>query len=105
LLTGDLEEAGENILMTQSRLETMDILKVAHHGSSGATSESFLNAIQPVWAVISCGENNRYGHPHKETLERLEKQGCQWLTTSGQGAICIEFAQEGYTIYGYQKKD
>lgn len=105
LLTGDLEEAGENILMTQSRLETVDILKVAHHGSSGATSECFLNAIQPVWAVISCGENNRYGHPHKETLERLERQGCQWLTTSGQGAICIEFAQEGYTIYGYQKKD
>jgi competence protein ComEC len=50
-----------------------DILKVAHHGSKNSTSEEFLKLIQPEYSIISCGKNNRYGHPHKELRDRLKQ--------------------------------
>ena len=92
LLTGDVEGEGEEALMRQLALRgigQVDILKVAHHGSRGATSEEFLELIRPGIAVISCGSNNRYGHPHQELLERLEDCGCRIYRTQESGAVTV----------------
>ena len=79
LFTGDVEMAGEHEIvnyvqeLTDQSLfqdDRIDVLKVAHHGSSGSSCEEFLEAIQPKISLISCGKNNSYGHPHQETLDR-----------------------------------
>lgn len=63
------------------------ILQVAHHGSSYSTSEHFLQAIRPTVSIISAGSKNRYGHPHTETLKRLEEHGTEIYRTDQCGAI------------------
>ena len=97
LLTGDVEEEGEDMLLVElkrRKIENVSVLKVAHHGSRYSTSEAFLEQITPKVAVISCGENNSYGHPHSEALERLENVGSVVLTTSECGAIMLEVENE-----------
>lgn len=97
LLTGDVEEEGEMQLVEELRrrhIESVDVLKVAHHGSRYSTREYFLEQIKPKVALISCGEDNSYGHPHEETLERLGEVGCRVLTTPEHGAIVIEIGKE-----------
>ena len=66
-----------------------DVLKVAHHGSKNSSSEAYLGRIRPSAAVISCGEDNRYGHPHRELLERLEAVGSQIFSTAEKGAVTL----------------
>ncbi len=103
LFTGDLEMDGEMQLLAEyvnsesgnvnSFLfdeDSCDLLKVGHHGSSGSSSTEFLKWVSPEYAVISCGENNSYGHPHEETLERLEKEGIKYLITYEKGAVCFQ---------------
>ncbi len=91
LFTGDMGEAGEERLL-QRPMETrllgeVNVLKTAHHGSRYSSSQAFLNAIKPRWAVISYGEGNSYGHPHEEVLERLENQKTEVLKTGVSGAV------------------
>ncbi len=97
LFTGDLTEAGEKALILQEKLENVDILKVAHHGSAYSTTIPFLEQISPACALISAGSDNRYGHPAKETLERLEKQHILWKNTAESGAIFVR-SQQGQII-------
>lgn len=97
LFTGDLTEAGEKALILQEKLENVDILKVAHHGSAYSTTIPFLEQISPACALISAGSDNRYGHPAKETLERLEKQHILWKNTAESGAIFVK-SQQGQII-------
>jgi len=82
---------------------TWEILKVAHHGSRFSSTESFLQEISPMLAVVSCGAGNSYGHPHDETLQRLHAAGSTILTTPEYGAIVVEVRREGreMTVYGY----
>ncbi len=68
---------------------SIDVLKVAHHGSSGSSSLNMLSRITPRVSLISVGERNRYGHPHAETLERLEKVGTSIYRTDQSGAIIV----------------
>lgn len=101
LLTGDLEEDGEMLVLEQLKsLEiwnrydekpstNYDVLKCAHHGSKNSTYEDLLKLIRPELSIISCGKNNRYGHPHTELLERLEDIGSEVLITNVNGAIMI----------------
>lgn len=89
LFTGDLETEGEKLLMEQQVLERYDVLKVGHHGSSGASSQAFLEQVKPELALISCGRRNRYGHPHAETLERLQEQDAWIYCTKETGAITV----------------
>lgn len=89
LLTGDVEKEGEEQLLTEG-LERVDILKAAHHGSKNSTSEAFLQKVLPDQAVISCGENNRYGHPHQEMIHRLKIYGTKILRTDKDGAVIFE---------------
>ena len=74
-----------------------DVLKLGHHGSSTSTSDAFLKAVSPAFAVISCGEGNSYGHPHKETLEKLEAAGIQVLRTDLLGDITAQWGEDGVT--------
>ncbi|MEG0721508.1 MAG: DNA internalization-related competence protein ComEC/Rec2, partial [Lachnospiraceae bacterium] len=87
LLTGDVEGAGEELLTKGGKLKPYDVLKVAHHGSQNSTSEEFLQQVQPDYALISAGRENRYGHPHTVTLEKLKKMGSKIYGTPENGAI------------------
>lgn len=92
LLTGDLEGEGEKnvaALLQANAITDVSVLKVAHHGSKNSTKEKFLQQCSPTVAVVSCGERNTYGHPHKETLERLSDAGTTVYRTDCGGAIQI----------------
>lgn len=86
LITGDVEKEGEEELQKEG-LKPVDVLKVAHHGSKNATKEDFLKITYPKIAVISCGKNNRYGHPHKDVIQRLLQYQVQIKRTDQEGAI------------------
>lgn len=86
LLTGDVEKEGERELLEEG-LKKTDILKAAHHGSKNSTSEEFLSLIRPEYTVISCGKENRYGHPHKEVVERIAKYNSKIYRTDEEGAV------------------
>lgn len=103
LLTGDVEADGEEELLMRLKrygIESVDVLKVGHHGSKNSSAEEFLEQVQPRLSVISCGRNNSYGHPHEEAIERLIEVGSEILTTPDCGAITIEIGEE-IKVYGY----
>lgn len=87
LFTGDAEEASEAEMLTNGIDISADVYKVAHHGSRSASTQEFLNAVHPKYAVISCGEGNSYGHPHAEVLNRLRSMGVEVFRTDEQGSI------------------
>ena len=87
LFTGDLEAPGEGQMVTAYPDLRVDVLKAGHHGSKGSSSPEFLEHIKPKLALISAGKNNRYQHPHKETLDRFEKIQTKIFRTDEQGAI------------------
>ncbi|MCM1026400.1 MAG: ComEC/Rec2 family competence protein [Roseburia sp.] len=106
LLTGDVEEEGEEALLRELQrreIRAVTVLKVSHHGSRNSTSRELLEQIAPRLAVISCGRNNRYGHPHEELLRRLEDAGCRILTTPERGAVIVEGRRGGVRIWGFRK--
>lgn len=76
LFTGDIEQLSENEILHKGYDLKADVLKVGHHGSNTSTSQEFLNSVSPKIAVISCGAYNSYGHPNKETLDKLKKLNC-----------------------------
>ena len=74
-----------------------DVLCVGHHGSNDSACSEFLDAVQPSYAVISCGAGNSYGHPDRRTLARLESVGAEILRTDLKGDICFSvFENEFY---------
>jgi len=83
LFTGDMEVENEE----NRSWNDIDVLKVAHHGSSTSSSIDFLNQIQPEIAIISCGKDNDYGHPHKETLQNLKKINSEVYRTDLLGTL------------------
>ena len=91
LFTGDAPKKVEKeMLQNYSEELDVDVLKVGHHGSSTSSSEEFLQVVTPHISVISCGKDNRYGHPHEETLERLEIYSDVIIRTDFTGAYnCI----------------
>ncbi|MBQ3165303.1 MAG: DNA internalization-related competence protein ComEC/Rec2 [Lachnospiraceae bacterium] len=91
LFTGDVEEDGEN-LVVNSLPENWEchLYKVAHHGSRNSNTLALLEQIKPKLAIISCEEDNSYGHPHEETLERLSEVGSKVMVTKDCGAIIVE---------------
>ncbi len=89
LFTGDLGEEGEQELLEAGTDLRAAVLKVGHHGSRFSTGEDFLEAVSPGFAVISCAEDNRYGHPAPETVGRLERAGCRIFYTMKSGAVTL----------------
>ena len=90
LFTGDAEEESEEIILEDGYLLRSDVLKCGHHGSSTSTSDEFLEAVDPLYAVISCETGNRYGHPHRETIEKLEDRDITAYRTDKDGTILAE---------------
>lgn len=101
LLTGDVEGRGEEQLTEQLEEQcrgcTWEVLKVAHHGSKNSSSEEILRQVRPAYAFISAGRENRYGHPHQETIERLADVGSKIYSTQGNGALIVE-VESGETM-------
>ncbi|MBL1229542.1 DNA internalization-related competence protein ComEC/Rec2 [Enterococcus sp. BWB1-3] len=92
LFTGDLEETGEKKLVEAFPALSADILKVGHHGSKTSTTREFLKAVSAQEAVISCGQNNHFNHPHEETLEKLNEEKMKIYRTDKQGMIYCEWS-------------
>ena len=87
LFTGDCEEEAENDILENGMDIHADVYQAGHHGSRTASSQDFMDAVKPTYAVISCGEGNDYGHPHAEVLNRLRQMGIKVFRTDEQGSI------------------
>jgi beta-lactamase superfamily II metal-dependent hydrolase len=90
LLTGDAEAESEKEILSAGHNVQAQILKISHHGSNSSTTLKFLQAVNPVYAVISVGAGNDYNHPHPVILDRLAKSGIITLRTDQQGTIVFE---------------
>ncbi len=90
LFTGDAERLAEGEMLENGMLGHADVFKAAHHCSDTANSEEFLEVVTPEYAVISCSENNSYGHPHKEPLERLRQYTSEIYITYQNGDITFK---------------
>lgn len=94
VLTGDLTIAGEKeILKTDVYLKS-DILKLGHHGSKTSSGRDFLNAVQPRLALISSGRHNRFKHPSKQVIQRLDSLNIPYVNTAEKGTITITFTED-----------
>lgn len=90
LLTGDAEELSEKEMLAKYKDLEATVLKVGHHGSTSSTSEEFLQSVSPQLAIISCGANNDYGHPHREIMQRLQQKGIKIYRTDLCGTVSVE---------------
>ena len=88
-LSGDVERGIEQEMLYTNELHSTDVLKVAHHGSRTSSTEEFLSAVQPAFALISAGFENSYGHPHPTVVERLREHHAAILRTDQDGLITI----------------
>ena len=99
LYTGDISSSVEQSLVGETqiidKLKNIDYLSVPHHGSKHSSSEQFINTVNPKVSVISAGKNNSYGHPHKETLERLESVDTSIYRTDELGQITCSCKRNG----------
>lgn len=87
VLCGDAESTAEQDIVDSGAVLSADVLKAGHHGSSTSTSAAFLKKVSPTWAVIQCGKDNSYGHPHRETLAAFKKAGVTVFRTDELGTI------------------
>jgi len=96
LFTGDCEQEEEADILEAGHNISATVLKVAHHGSASSTTQPFLQAVMPQYAVISCGRDNPYGHPHEETVSALKDANVIVYRTDTQGTItCVS---DGKTV-------
>jgi competence protein ComEC len=103
LLAGDAEEAAEKALLASGYSLRSTVLKVGHHGSATGSSADFIRAVSPAAAVITVGENNRYGHPDPQVLDRLKEYSIEIFRTDHHSTIII--ITEGKTIEVILKKE
>ncbi len=100
LLTGDAEKESEAAMVEMYKKGELDcdILKVGHHGSSTSSSQAFLDLVTPESALISCGEDNKYGHPHVGAMNRLEDADVKIYRTDIDGSVVVRTNGITYTI-------
>ena len=98
MFTGDAESDSEAEIIKAFPASELkcNVLKVGHHGSSTSSSQAFLNAVKPDIALISCGKGNDYGHPHKETMQKLGDMGINIFRTDEMGTVII--VSDGKTV-------
>ncbi|MFA6077203.1 MAG: MBL fold metallo-hydrolase [Candidatus Paceibacterota bacterium] len=104
MLTGDATSETEKIILkenSKARFQS-DILKVGHHGSRTSTSASFVQAVAPAYALISDGKDNKYGHPHQDTLATLTKFGVKVFRTDLLGTIIMKSDGEN-EVFSFQR--
>lgn len=104
MLTGDAESDSEaEILKAFPKADLKcNVLKVGHHGSSTSSSQAFLDAVNPEIALISCGKGNDYGHPHKETMQKLGDMGINIFRTDEMGTVIL--VSDGKTVSRLENK-
>ena len=73
-----------------------EVLKFAHHGSRTSSTDEYIKAVSPMYGIICCGEDNNYGHPHKETIDTISRYGIDTYRTDKQGEI--EVTSDGKNI-------
>ncbi|KHE69905.1 DNA internalization-related competence protein ComEC/Rec2, partial [Halobacillus sp. BBL2006] len=98
LFTGDASVEIEKKLLRKGTDVKADVLKVGHHGSKTSTSKEWLENVSPSFALISAGQDNRYGHPHHEVVEKLSAEGIMFLQTPEHGAVQYDFSNESGTF-------
>ncbi len=98
LFTGDTQEPEEHLLTQEGLLSDIEYLKVPHHGSKSGLTKELLDATTPEIAVVSDGKNNRYGHPHKETLDLLQNAHVQTHRTDQEGDVEVVSDGERYWV-------
>jgi len=96
LFTGDADTRSENEQLASGLPLDADVLRVGHHGARTSSTQRYLDAISPSYAVISCGQGNTYGHPHDETMARLAGTGAEIYRTDENGTVI--FTTDGITI-------
>lgn len=98
LLTGDAPSGIESYLVERyGTALDVEVLKLGHHGSRTSSSEEFLAAVSPQYAVVSAGKDNSYGHPHKEVVERVGAEGAMLVSTGEQGTLV--FRSDGTRVW------
>ncbi|RKQ37845.1 DNA internalization-related competence protein ComEC/Rec2 [Oceanobacillus halophilus] len=101
LFTGDIgKDIEKELIKTYPNLD-IDVLKVAHHGSNTSSEKVFLQKVKPQFALISVGQNNRYGHPAEEVISRLNEQKSMILRTDIHGAVQFRFDKNSGTFFTY----
>lgn len=98
LFTGDAEKANEADILARAENIDCDVLKVGHHGSYTSSSSEFLSAVSPAISVISCGEDNEYGHPHEVTMQALDEANTAIFRTDLSGTIRINTDGKEYDV-------
>lgn len=101
LITGDLTENEEPNLPA---IGPVDVLQVAHHGSYTSSTKAFLADVQPRYALISCGKNNEYGHPHNVVIARLEEVGARIHRTDEEGTLVVRIVEGQIAVTAVNKK-
>jgi len=105
LLMGDAEESEENEILNSYPELDCDILKVGHHGSNSSSSYQFLHTVTPESALISCGANNSYEHPHEETLHKLISMNSTIYRTDIHGNIFVHSDGYRYSITSHKESE
>lgn len=95
VLLGDMSENAERRWLLQRGGLPADVLKVSHHGSRTSSSPNLLATLRPRWAVVSSGQDNRYGHPVPEVMERFRRRGIELLRTDFHGAVRFRVGRDG----------
>lgn len=97
VMCGDAESGAEADIWSNGIDISADVLKLGHHGSNTSSSETFLDKVNPQYAIISCGLGNSYGHPHQETMDKLSARGIQVYRTDEQGTVVATSTGNGIT--------
>ncbi len=102
MLTGDAEEKSEEKILEKWGTADLDcdVLKIGHHGAKTSTTQEFLDAVSPTIALISCGVDNTYEHPHGETLDKLSDAGIKVYRTDKDGDIVLRTDGVSFTVLG-----
>lgn len=95
LLAGDIPDAVERRLPALQA----DVLKIAHHGSKSSSGLEFLQSVNPAYCIISAGQDNQYGHPHPDVINRLKQVGCEIYETATAGTIRFKGDERGLDIF------
>ena len=106
MFAGDVDEQGESVIAKELQSQgqgSYQVFKASHHGSKYSNTQQLLEQLQPQLTVISCGEHNRFGHPHAETLERFKDIGTRVLRTDENGAIIFRITEKRCSVECFGK--
>lgn len=103
LLAGDIEQAAEEALVASGVDLRADLLKVPHHGSRTSSTEAFINAVSPRYAVISVGERSRFGHPHQSVVNRYLKREVKLFQTGRDGMVTVRTDGSSLSVENYRR--